>query len=81
MGRQGTTSQTPPIPAVDADHPYFINSGDNPGTLLVSSILVGAVDYFSWARSMCRALKTKNKERFIDGAELLPDATDPLFPA
>ncbi|CAN1796627.1 hypothetical protein LINPERHAP1_LOCUS20967 [Linum perenne] len=66
---------------VDADHPYFINSGDNPGTLLVATILAGAVDYFSWARSMRRALMTKNKAGFVDGTELPPDASDPLYPA
>ncbi|CAN1749522.1 hypothetical protein LINPERHAP1_LOCUS3741 [Linum perenne] len=38
--------------------------------MLVSSVLTGAVDYFSWARSMRRALMRKNKVGFVD--PLLP---------
>ncbi|CAN1787852.1 hypothetical protein LINPERHAP1_LOCUS17822 [Linum perenne] len=62
MGRLASSSVQPPVvPVVDANHPYFINFVDNPGTLLVSTILSGAVDYFSWDRSMRRALMTQNK--------------------
>ncbi|CAN1764895.1 hypothetical protein LINPERHAP1_LOCUS9451 [Linum perenne] len=81
MGRAGSSAQAPAIPVVDADHPYFINSGDNPGMLLVSSVLTGAADYFSWAHSMRRALMMKNKAGFVDGGEMSPDAGDALLPA
>ncbi|CAN1850047.1 hypothetical protein LINPERHAP1_LOCUS39667 [Linum perenne] len=66
------------IPTVDADHPYFINSGDNLGTLLVSTILTAAVDYFSWARSMRHALMTMNKVGFVDGSETPPQRANGL---
>ncbi|CAN1790967.1 hypothetical protein LINPERHAP1_LOCUS19063 [Linum perenne] len=81
MGRQGSSAQAPAVPMVDADNPYYINSGDNPGMMLVSTVLTGAVNYFSWARSMRRALMTKNKAGFVDGAEMPPDAGDDLLSA
>ncbi|CAN0920064.1 hypothetical protein LINGRAHAP2_LOCUS31811 [Linum grandiflorum] len=44
-----------------ADHPYFISSGDNPSTILVSVSLTSSIDYHSWARSMRMSLLSKNK--------------------
>ncbi|CAN1758881.1 Retrovirus-related Pol polyprotein from transposon RE1 [Linum perenne] len=63
---RGGASSVPEVPLIGSDHPFHISSGDNPGVLLVSNILTGPTDYFSWARSMERALMTKNKICFID---------------
>ncbi|CAN1728889.1 hypothetical protein LINPERHAP1_LOCUS421 [Linum perenne] len=51
----------PEIPAIDVNHPFYIGANDNLGTLLVSTVLSGLGDYFSWARSMKRVLMMKNK--------------------
>ncbi|CAN1777340.1 hypothetical protein LINPERHAP1_LOCUS14025 [Linum perenne] len=49
--------------------------------MLVSTVLSGPSDYFSWARSMKRALVTKNKVGFIDGSAVAPAVTDSTFAA
>ncbi|CAN1845196.1 hypothetical protein LINPERHAP1_LOCUS37761 [Linum perenne] len=66
---------------IDANHPLYIGSNDNHGALLVSTVLTGPSDYFSWARSMKRALMTKNKAGFIDGSAVPPLVTDQTFSA
>ncbi|CAN0901043.1 hypothetical protein LINGRAHAP2_LOCUS21185 [Linum grandiflorum] len=71
----------PPVPLVDAEHPYFLSSGDNPGLLIVPAVLTGAADYYSWARSLRMALMSKNKLGFIDGTESPPAPSDPLYHA
>ncbi|CAN1826941.1 hypothetical protein LINPERHAP1_LOCUS31759 [Linum perenne] len=65
---RGGASSGPEIPLIGSDHPFHINSSDNPGMLLVSTVLTGPSDYFSWARSMKLELMTKNKVSFIDGS-------------
>ncbi|CAN1825019.1 hypothetical protein LINPERHAP1_LOCUS30993 [Linum perenne] len=45
---------------IPSNHPFYIGANDNPGALLLSTVLTGPRD-FSWARSMKRALMMKNK--------------------
>ncbi|CAN1790538.1 hypothetical protein LINPERHAP1_LOCUS18858 [Linum perenne] len=49
--------------------------------MLVSLVLSGPSDYFSWARSMKRALVTKNKVGFVDGSASPLSSTDSTFAA
>ncbi|XP_022886917.1 uncharacterized protein LOC111402846 [Olea europaea var. sylvestris] len=59
--------------------PYFIGSNDNTGAMLVTHTL-DANNYHSWARSLKRALRIKNKLAFIDGSLKEPaDPNDPLM--
>ncbi|KAJ8772959.1 hypothetical protein K2173_028136 [Erythroxylum novogranatense] len=50
--------------AIDTDT-LQINSNDNPGCVLVTSLVDGN-NYLSWSRSMVIALKAKNKLRILD---------------
>ncbi|XP_022853917.1 uncharacterized protein LOC111375346 [Olea europaea var. sylvestris] len=59
--------------------PYFIGSNDSTGAVLVTHMLE-TNNYHSWARSMKRALRIKNKLGFIDGTLCEPsDQNDPLM--
>ncbi|CAN1263654.1 Retrovirus-related Pol polyprotein from transposon RE1 [Linum perenne] len=68
-------------PLIGVDHPFYIGANDNPGVMLVSTVLSGPSDYFSWARSMKRALMTKNKIGFVDGSRSPPDSSDSTYSA
>ncbi|CAN1728890.1 hypothetical protein LINPERHAP1_LOCUS421 [Linum perenne] len=71
----------PEIPAIDVNHPFYIGANDNLGTLLVSTVLSGLGDYFSWARSMKRVLMMKNKLVFVTGAYPFPSPGDSTYAA
>ncbi|CAN1130856.1 Retrovirus-related Pol polyprotein from transposon RE1 [Linum perenne] len=70
-----------PSTVIDAAHPFYINTGDHPGLMLVSVALIGDSNYHSWSRSMEMALLSKNKLEFVDGSISSPVASDPTFPA
>jgi len=53
----------------DSSSPYFLNSSDNPGAILVSCLLKGD-NYPTWRRAMMNALRAKNKLSFVDGSLL-----------
>ncbi|XP_042972841.1 uncharacterized protein LOC122304648 [Carya illinoinensis] len=55
--------------------PYFIGSNDSSGVLLVTQMLDSS-NYHSWARSMKRALRIKNKLGFVDGSICEPSEAD-----
>ncbi|XP_022843396.1 uncharacterized protein LOC111366948 [Olea europaea var. sylvestris] len=58
---------------------YFIGVNESSGALLVTQIL-DANNYHSWARSIKRALRIKNKLGFIDGSLYAPaDVENPLM--
>ncbi|KAB5512675.1 hypothetical protein DKX38_029703 [Salix brachista] len=56
----------------DSSPPYFLNSSDNPGGVLVSCLLKGD-NYPTWRRAMMNALRAKNKLGFVDGSLLKPE--------
>jgi hypothetical protein len=56
----------------DSSSPYFLNSSDNPGAVLVSCLLKGD-NYPTWRRAMMNALRAKNKLSFVDGSLLKPE--------
>ncbi|XP_057962098.1 uncharacterized protein LOC131153664 [Malania oleifera] len=58
---------------------YYIGSNDGLGAMLVTHTL-DSNNYYSWARSMKRALWIKNKLGFIDGTICEPsNPNDPLM--
>ncbi|XP_072064249.1 uncharacterized protein [Arachis hypogaea] len=59
-------------PIQDQSSPYFIHSGENPGTLIISIVLTPN-NYGSWSHAMIRALISKNKLKFIDGTIRKPE--------
>ncbi|KAL8145688.1 hypothetical protein AgCh_003726 [Apium graveolens] len=60
----GTSSNTV---SIDTNHPYFLQSSDNPGTPLVTMLLTEQ-NYHQWSRSVSIALSAKLKLGFIDGS-------------
>ncbi|XP_029145613.1 uncharacterized protein [Arachis hypogaea] len=66
--------------ALDPVSPYFLHLGENSGTALIP-IALEHNNYQVWERAMWRALRGKNKIRFIDGSLQRPTQGDPLFDA
>lgn len=58
--------------------PYFLTSGDNPGTSLISEVLDGT-NYNTWIISITIALEVKNKLAFVDGSFPRPIETHPHY--
>ncbi|XP_073153966.1 uncharacterized protein [Henckelia pumila] len=58
----------------DSNSPFFLQSGDHPGLILVPHQLTGS-NYTIWSRSMVMALTAKNKLCFVDNTipRSLPD--------
>ncbi|XP_019179614.1 PREDICTED: uncharacterized protein LOC109174838 [Ipomoea nil] len=52
----------------DKENPYFLNTNENPSTILVNPPLMGSSNYASWCISMRIALEVKNKWCLIDGS-------------
>lgn len=78
-----TTNQNPKhviemnlVPSI-LDSPYFIDKTLNSSAVLVHELLDGS-NYYTWARSMQRALSIQNKLGFIDGT--LTEPRDPADP-
>lgn len=63
----------------DVSSPYFLHNSQNPGSILVTTLLSGAANYHSWSRAMLIALDTKNKTTFVDGTLPRPFEDDLLF--
>lgn len=58
--------------------PYFLTSGDNPGTSIISEVLDGS-NYNTWNLSITIALDAKNKIGFVDGSLSRPSETHPHY--
>ncbi|KAF7154617.1 hypothetical protein RHSIM_Rhsim01G0137000 [Rhododendron simsii] len=67
---------TPPVQHESIDNPYFLHHSDNPGQVLVSTLLNGD-NYPSWQRAMIVALSAKNKFGFVDGSLPKPNDSSP----
>ncbi|KAE9591248.1 putative gag-polypeptide of LTR copia-type [Lupinus albus] len=65
-------------PIQDPTNIYYMHPTDNPGTILVTLLLMGP-NYHSWCREMLMALKYKNKLQFIDGTLRKLDINDPTY--
>ncbi|XP_072066650.1 uncharacterized protein [Arachis hypogaea] len=77
---QSNSSRNQQNPALDPSSPYFLHLGDRSGTTLIP-IALEHNNYQVWERAMWRALRGKNKIRFIDGSLQRPTQKDPLFDA
>ncbi|XP_061340147.1 uncharacterized protein LOC133286707 [Gastrolobium bilobum] len=64
----------------DSASPHYLLSGDHPGLILVTHVLVDP-NFHSLNRAMLIALTTKNKLCFVDGTLLRPASIDLLFGA
>ena len=62
-------------------NPYCLKSGDYHGSILVTKLLIGRINYPSWSRAMVIALTAKNKIEFINGVISKPEANSPLYKA
>ncbi|XP_065631528.1 uncharacterized protein LOC136068320 [Quercus suber] len=60
-------------------NPYFYNSSENPGNVLVTQPLLGLKNYQSWSRAMVLALTAKKKIGFVNGKITQPDLDSPLY--
>jgi hypothetical protein len=76
------TRNTPPEdPSQIPGNVYYVHSSDGPSTVSVIPKLNHS-NYHAWARSMRRALGSKNKFDFVDGTIGVPDDDfDPRFKA
>ncbi|XP_073159160.1 uncharacterized protein [Henckelia pumila] len=64
----------------DTSSLYFLQSGDHPGLMLISTPLSGN-NYNIWSRAMHMALTAKNKFGFVDGTIVQPKPDDLLYNA
>lgn len=58
--------------------PYFLTSGDNPGTSIISEVLDGT-NYNTWNIAITIALDANNKIGFVDGSLPRPSETHPHY--
>ena len=63
----------------NALNPYFLNSDENPGNILVTQPLLGMRNYHSWLRAMVLTLTTKKKIGFVNGKISMPKVDSPLY--
>ena len=61
-----TNSNSPNTSAAVTPNPYFLNSNENPGNILVTQPLLGMRNYQSWSRAMVLALTAKKKIGFVN---------------
>ena len=73
-----SSDQASPSITIDESHPFFLHHVENPGAILVSQPLIGGENYPTWARSMERALRIKNKFWLIDGSTSLTSAMEKI---
>jgi hypothetical protein len=81
--RNGSPSVEAPLFSAPVDHsqnPFYIHPSENPAIPLVNPVLDGK-NYHPWARSMKKAIITKNKLRFLDGSSSMPAEHDPTYEA
>ncbi|KAL5858006.1 hypothetical protein ACOSQ3_005464 [Xanthoceras sorbifolium] len=62
----------------NAKNMYSLHPSDNPGAVLVSSLLNGD-SYTMWSRAMLKALSAKKKSGFVNGTITKLSVTDPDF--
>ncbi|KAL4599115.1 hypothetical protein ACB092_11G103900 [Castanea dentata] len=66
-----STNQASTSITIDESHPFFLHHAESPSAILVSQPLIGGENYPTWARSLERALRIKNKFWFINEIHLL----------
>ncbi|XP_062093857.1 uncharacterized protein LOC133799885 [Humulus lupulus] len=66
------------IPSI-YENPYSLSHADQPGAVLVSSIINGSCKYSSWVRSITISLVAKNKMGFVLDTFPTPPINDPNY--
>ena len=74
-----TSQPNTEINSSNLPNPYFLNSNENPGNILVTQPLLGMKNYHSWSRAMILALTAKKKIGFINGKITELDPESPLY--
>ncbi|XP_072066643.1 uncharacterized protein [Arachis hypogaea] len=64
----------------DPSNHFFLHPSENP-SLAITNVIFNGKNYGDWSRSMVRALKSKNKIKFIDGSLPRPEIHDPTYEA
>ncbi|XP_016200175.1 uncharacterized protein LOC107641182 [Arachis ipaensis] len=77
---QSNVNKAQTNPTLDPVSPYFLHPGKNPRSAIVTVTLVGN-NFQKWERDMWKALKSKNKIKFVDGSIQRPPEDDVLFEA
>nr|XP_025625589.1 uncharacterized protein LOC112717878 [Arachis hypogaea] len=67
-------------PIFDPISPYYLHPSESPGTALIPLQLTSQ-NYYQWSHDMWRALRSKNKVKFLDGSIPKPAENQPLFEA
>ena len=74
-----TSQPNTEINSSNLPNPYFLNSNENPGNILVTQPLLGMKNYHSWSRAMILALTAKKKIGFINGKITEPNPESLLY--
>ncbi|XP_057730885.1 uncharacterized protein LOC130946232 [Arachis stenosperma] len=77
---QSNATRTQSNPALNPASPYFLHPGENSGSSLLSTPLVGN-NYQIWEKAMWRTLTSKNKLGFVNGSIKKPERGTALFEA
>jgi len=59
-------------------NPFYIHPSEGHFTVVIAPLLMDN-NYYSWSRSFCMAMVSKNKMTFILGSILVPPLFDPLY--
>ena len=76
---QSTHTNTHYANESNAPNPYFLNSNENPGNILVTQPLLGMRNYHSWSQATVLALTAKKKIGFMNGKISKPEDDSPLY--
>ncbi|KAL0005121.1 hypothetical protein SO802_012682 [Lithocarpus litseifolius] len=76
---QSTHANTNSNSESNVPNPYFLNSNENLGNILVTQPLLGMRNYHSWSRAMVLALTAKKKIGFVNGKLPMPDVDSSLY--
>lgn len=74
----GGNSTTVASLQIDPCHPYFLDSSDNPGMVLLN-VTFDEACYGNWCRGVLISLSAKNKLGFINGTSKCPAEDSPLL--
>lgn len=63
----------------NVSNPYFFNSIENLGNILITQPLLGMKNNHSWSRVIVLALTAKKNIGFVNGKIPMPDPDSPLY--
>lgn len=75
IGSTSTTTHS----VIDINHPYYIQSFDNPGMMMMINLTLNESNYPQWSRSMKITLSSNTNLGFVDGTCVKPTANSILI--